>query len=341
VASGERIYSRGRGEVIGTGNGARRTMSLAAGSHKRLAVILTVTLVVLAGLWLTAPAQASAPDQPATPAEETSEANEPAASEGECDPATCGSDQGGSDSDTASSGGTPPPGDPPPPPDPVGSGEPSSGEPPAGTQPLPDEPAGSPPDAGAPPTEPSPPVEVTPVEPLPPDVVTPPEEVVPPVMEDPLPAPTVDGQPPIVVVAPQPSAPLDTLAIFFERLDSKGSGSLLGSTTEPFAPAPGRASGPATSGPAPESAGPPAVPEAAPRGLGPLSPIGPSSPSPAPGGATAVSPGGSGGGFTQIFLAALVAALTVGAAHRFTRRLIPLVAVWRPAAPVSPLERPG
>jgi hypothetical protein len=142
-----------------------------------------------------------------------------------------------------------------------------------------------------------------------------------------------------VVLAP--GSALDTLAILLGMVDSDGSGTLPGTTTERFAPASGRASEPATSGPASESAGPPAAPEAAPPGLGPLSPTVPSSPSPATGGATAFSPGGSGGGFSQVFLAALVAALTVGVAHRFTRRLIPLVAVWRPAAPVSPLERPG
>jgi hypothetical protein len=337
VASGESIYSRGRGEVIGTGNGARRTLSSAAGSRKRLAVILTATLVVLVGLWLTAPAQASALDEPATPTEGTADPEAPADSEGECDPATCGADQGGSDSDTGSSGGTTPPDDPAPPPEPVEP--PVIIEPPVDTPVAPDEPAGSPPDAGASPIDPTPPVEVTPVEPLPPEVVTPPEEVVLPIEEEPLLTPTVDGQPPFIDVA-QP-LPLDTLAIFFERLDSKGAASLPGSGTEPFVPAPGRASEPATGGSASESAGRSAVPEAAPRGLGPLSPIGPSSPSPATGGATAVASGGSGGGFNPVFLAALVAALTVGVAHRFTRRLIPLVAVWRPAAPVSPLERPG
>lgn len=309
-------------------------MSSAAGSRQRLAVILTATLVALVGLWLTAPAQASTQNEPATPADETTSAEPTADSGGECDPATCGGD--GSGSDTGSSTGTPPPEDPPPP-DPVGTGEPPVGEPPVENPPAPDEPA--PPDAGAPPIEPEPPVVITPIEPVPPEVPAPVEEVVPPVLEEPVPTPSAD-QEAIVVIAAEPG-PLDTLAIFFERLDPDGSGSLPGSTTEPFVPAPGRASEPATSGGASEPAGKPAVPEAAPRGLGPLSPIGPSSPSPATGGATAVSAGSAGGGFSQIFLAALVAALTVGVAHRFTRRLIPLVAVWRPAAPVSPLERPG
>jgi hypothetical protein len=337
VASGERIYSRGRGEVIGTGNGARRTMSVAVG-RKRFAVILTATLVVLVGFWLAAPAQAS--DEPSTPTEGSAEAEAPAASEGECDPATCVDDQGGSDSETDTSGGTPttePPSQPPSPqPDPAGSGDPV-GEPPVDTPPAPDEPAASPPDAGALPTD-SVPVEVLP-ETVPPEGAgTPPEEVTPPVTEEPLPtASAPGGLDPIVVVGPGPA--LD-FASYLEMLDSQGSGSST-SPTDPFVPAHGRAAEPATSGHASESSGRPAVPKAAPRRLGPLSPIGPSSPSPAPGGATAVSSSGSGGGFSQIFLAALVAALSVGVAHRFTRRLIPLVAVWRPAAPVSPLERPG
>jgi hypothetical protein len=68
----------------------------------------------------------------------------------------------------------------------------------------------------------------------------------------------------------------------------------------------------------------------------PRIPTGPSAPSPAP-----LSGGGSG---TSVFFtgfAALVAALSFGAARRQSRRLIPAVAVWRPVALVSPLERPG
>jgi hypothetical protein len=63
---------------------------------------------------------------------------------------------------------------------------------------------------------------------------------------------------------------------------------------------------------------------------------GPSAPSPA-----GLSGGGSGTAFFFSGFAALVAALSFGAARRQSRRLIPAVAVWRPVALVSPLERPG
>lgn len=65
-------------------------------------------------------------------------------------------------------------------------------------------------------------------------------------------------------------------------------------------------------------------------------PTGPSAPSPA-----GLSGGPSGTAFFFSGFAALVAALSFGAARRQSRRLIPAVAVWRPVAFVSPLERPG
>jgi hypothetical protein len=65
-------------------------------------------------------------------------------------------------------------------------------------------------------------------------------------------------------------------------------------------------------------------------------PTGPSVPSPA-----GLSGGSSSTAFFFSGFAALVAALSFGAARRQSRRLIPAVAVWRPVTLVSPLERPG
>ena len=313
-------------------------MSLAAGARKRPAVIVTATLVMLLGLWLSAPAQASEVSEPGTVPDgtaETAPADPPTGSEGGCDPATCAGGENGS--------GVPPvpgPSDPPDGTDPSGSGEPPVAEPPVEAPPVPDEPAVSPPDAGVPPTEVPAPVEepAPPVEPMPPETpVGLPEESVPPVAAEPLPTGMFADGPPIVVVDPPPS--FATFSRLLEMLDSEGSGSLPSATTEQFTAPDGRDNGPATSGRASEPAGP-ASAQLAPGGLSPLSPTTPTSPSPLSGTA-GFAPGGSGGGFSPIFLAALVAALTVGVARRFTRRLIPLVAVWRPAAPVSPLERPG
>jgi hypothetical protein len=69
----------------------------------------------------------------------------------------------------------------------------------------------------------------------------------------------------------------------------------------------------------------------------PFSPMAPSAPSPG----TSVPGGGSGGGSFFSGFAVLVAAMSVGAVARLSRRQIPSVAVWCPVAFVSPLERPG
>lgn len=305
----------------------------------RTATVLATSAAVLLALSFSATAQAesgsvleASADGSSSVLEEAStatptEASEPAP-ETDCDPVACtgGSDDGASEPATtedATAGAVAPPAPaettPPAGTDaetPVASSEPPiESTPPVEAPPAPTEPEAAPVESSAP-AEPTTPVELvaggeTPIEAVPPS--------------DPA-SSAADQRPSIVVIAaPSPLPPLAFL----------GAPELAVPGIKPSPSASARTGGPRGGD---LSKAPPVSARPALDGLIPRSPTTPA-PSPVTG-ALSLSAAGTGTAFSNA-LAALVAALTVGVAYRLTRRLVPLVAVWRPAAPVFPLERPG